>query len=433
MAHTENSFPKDFNLDTLVLTPLDGRDIDLRYIYSELNIFEDIYDNAVSGNLAITDANNQIKNLPIMGFEQITIKFNSPGKRSLSGKYVIYKISDRVPDADKSQKYILHFCSMEQIINDSANTGISYNGFLISDMVAKMQKDFLMSSFYDIEPTKFLHSFIIPNTFSPFQSINWLSTRANSAQFAGANYMYFQNQLGYNFTSLERLNSRNTVIEYVYGIANVRRTDQGNVRYNDRNLELEQRGITEYTISNHIDVLDNLISGMYANRVYTYDFLKKQFNFTDYNYSDSFNTLKHVESNTKFNPINNKSGPTKLAIKKLQNLVSPASTTRFYVANTSDPFPNRVENWLGLRISQLQEINNITLNITVPGDSERVIGETVSVLLPSAEPAQNKELQFDTYFQGRYLISSLKHTIQQDKYVTKMELVKDSVFSPITY
>lgn len=428
---TDSIETKDYHIESLILTPLHSDPIDLRNIFMEFSIFEDLYSNSVSGNILISDAANQIKNLPILGFETLTIKFNAPNKKSLSGTYIIYKISNREPDQDKSQMYVLNFCSKEQITEASVSVGKSYNGKLISDIANDLQTSFLNSSFFDLEPTKFLHSIIIPNTFSVFEAMNWLTTRANSNTYNGANYMYFQNQSGYNFTSLERLNSKPSVIEYVYGVANVRRSDQGNVTHKDRNYDLEQRSILQYNISTHIDVLANLTSGMYANRVCTYDFVNKKFGVKDYNYSDSYTKQVHTEPNNKFNILTKQTGPTKLITNKFQKSIDPQANLRFYVDNPSESFPNQVNNWLGQRIAQIQEINNITIKIVVPGDSERKIGETVSILLPSPEALLHDELQYDTYFQGKYLISGLRHVVQQGQYLTYMELVKDSVFSPI--
>jgi hypothetical protein len=425
--------PRDFYLESLIITSNAGLDIDLKYIYVEINIFEDMYSNSVSGSLLINDAQNQIKTLPILGNETLTIKFSAPNKKSLSGKYKVYKISDREPDKEKSQNYLLHFCSKEQLIDAGQNMGKSYNGKLISDMVNDIQTKFLNSSIFNLEPTKYLHSFIIPNTFSPFKAINWLSTRSVSSTYNGANFVYFQNKNGYNFTSLERLNAANTTVEYVYGPANIRRTDQGNSGHRDKDLELEQRLILSYSIKNHIDILDNIVSGMYANRVYTYDLLGKKFGMSDYNYSGQYNTFTHIEPNSKYNIDTKNAGSTKLVTDSVQRMISPESVSRFYITNPSDPFPNRVETWLGRRLAQLQEINNITMKLVIPGDSERKIGDVISVKLPSSEPSINGQQQYDTYFQGRYMVTSLRHIIGLNDYITVLEVIKDSVFSPIPY
>ena len=94
-----------------------------------------------------------------------------------------------------------------------------------------------------------------------------------------------------------------------------------------------------------------------------------------------------------------------------------------------DNYPFLPEKWLPIRISQLQQLHNIKLTITLPGDSERTVGEIVEFMLPSPEPTVNNEQIDDKYYKGRYLVQSVRHIIDQDKYRTVLELVQDSVYT----
>jgi hypothetical protein len=110
---------------------------------------------------------------------------------------------------------------------------------------------------------------------------------------------------------------------------------------------------------------------------------------------------------------------------------TPESNLRLFPQDRPDSeYPNKVEEWLHVRTSQLQQINNVKLFVTVPGDSRRKVGETVDFLLPSPEPPVNKEEQYDSFLRGKYLISQVRHTIDQSQYETHLQLVKDSVFTP---
>ncbi len=65
----------------------------------------------------------------------------------------------------------------------------------------------------------------------------------------------------------------------------------------------------------------------------------------------------------------------------------------------------------------------------VPGDSERTIGEVVEFNLPSPEPPVNNQQVDDKFYRGKFLVQSVRHIIDIDKYRTVLELVKDSVFT----
>ena len=69
----------DYNLSHIDLINHDGITMDLKYIVIELNIYESIYKNAVTGSVVITDARNQIGRLEIQGLERIAFKLSTPG------------------------------------------------------------------------------------------------------------------------------------------------------------------------------------------------------------------------------------------------------------------------------------------------------------------------------------------------------------------
>jgi hypothetical protein len=92
-----------------------------------------------------------------------------------------------------------------------------------------------------------------------------------------------------------------------------------------------------------------------------------------------------------------------------------------------DGFPFLPDMWIPCRISQLQQLQNIKVGIMVPGDSERTVGQVVEINIPSPEPPLNGTEQVnDKYYSGRFLIQSLRHKIDTKKYMTIMEVVKDS-------
>ena len=69
----------DYNLSAIDLINHRGEIIDLKYIVIELNIYESIYKNAVTGTVVIADAKNQIGRLEVQGLERIAFKLSSPG------------------------------------------------------------------------------------------------------------------------------------------------------------------------------------------------------------------------------------------------------------------------------------------------------------------------------------------------------------------
>ena len=92
------------------------------------------------------------------------------------------------------------------------------------------------------------------------------------------------------------------------------------------------------------------------------------------------------------------------------------------------------EDTMLVRRSQVQQINSIRLQINVPGDSQRTVGEVVEIRLPAIEQKNQKSGgKLDLMFSGRYLISKIKHVITSKAggYETVMMLIKDSFENPL--
>ena len=89
---------------------------------------------------------------------------------------------------------------------------------------------------------------------------------------------------------------------------------------------------------------------------------------------------------------------------------------------------NYVIQWMQQRISQMQQIQNIRILATIPGDSTRRSGDLVSITLPSPEAPINDQQPIDSYLTNRYLVTGVRHVLNRKQFVTHLELTKDSIF-----
>ena len=67
-------FAGDYKLDHVFLHNHKGDVVDIKKVMVELNIFESIYKNALTGSIVIADAQNLISKLEIHGTERISFK-----------------------------------------------------------------------------------------------------------------------------------------------------------------------------------------------------------------------------------------------------------------------------------------------------------------------------------------------------------------------
>ena len=402
--------PKNYQINELTLINVAGQTLDVKYLLVEFSLHEDLFNNCLTGKLTLNDANNEINNFPIFGFEQCIDEFLPPEKRTIKVNFEIYKVHDRHLVKDRQLVYELDLVSKEAINNLKIRTSTSYKNKLISEMVEDLHIKRLNGSPINIETTKGAHHFIIPNI-SPIEAINWLSSMAVSTRHLGAFYLYFQDSSSYNFVSLESLLQAPTTEKYLLHPSNIRNSvDEKNVRQ----LDVDIRGIQEIHFVNVADTLENMIAGMYGSKLIRHDLRNKTFPESDFSYTESFPNLAHVQKFKMFSDL------------RPDNRTSPDTKLKLFTTGPKE-FPYNSENWMQVRISQMKSLTNIRMVITVPGDSNRKVGDIIEIELPSPESLVNDEIVYDKYYRGRFLITSLKHRIELDSYLTTMEVIKDSV------
>ena len=124
----------DYNLSAFInLIPYnydaDGSDIkrlDIFNLVQEINIFESLNSDVITGSMVVVDATNTFGDVPIAGFERLEFKITTPGLSRVydfsvkTGNPVfVYKVSDREELNQSTQVYVLEFCSIERIKNES--------------------------------------------------------------------------------------------------------------------------------------------------------------------------------------------------------------------------------------------------------------------------------------------------------------------------
>jgi hypothetical protein len=404
------SYTGDFSLINCYLTTVDGQQHEMRYIMTEINVYEDLWSNQTTCDILVNDATNMIQNLPIFGFETLLLEFQTPNKTKFSKTFRLVRITDRKLIRERQAGYVMHFVSVEAVTNLKVRVSKSYKGKLISDIVSDLHNNWLNGNTINIETTKYQHHIIIPKL-SPCHAINWLATRANSAAYNGANYLYYEDKNQFNFVSVESLMAQSSVQYYTFQVAAIREDQLG---YKPEDLAANNIAMQSHSFEHYSDILENLQTGMYGNELYTHSNSRKIWKDYTFDYPSSFDNYEHLyASNLLFDPIFNDNVPdSKLKLHS--------------TGHDQDGYPFLPELWLPCRISQLQQLQNIQVTVTIPGDSDRTVGQVVELRIPSPEPPINNEQVNDKYYNGYFLVKALRHKIDTDKYVTIMDLIKDS-------
>lgn len=411
-------FPKDVRVNKIILKSDNGTEIDIYNFFTEINIYENMFSNVLSGDIFIIDSLNLLAQVPIIGQEKLEITYFTPildKERTL--EFNIYKVSDRVLMRDRCQSYALHFMSKEGIVNLTKKVSRSYTG-LSHNIVEKLVHNELESEKNIFFEESVNNQKIVVPTWSPLKTINWLSKRSSNG--LNASYFFYEDFDGFHFKTFNKIIGDSVAkCKYYYGPTNHR--DQGEGKQGYRKIGLDQYNIETYALKEGRNIASQIKSGLYSGKLVTYDLTKKQTNNYELNYHDYHSKITHVDDYLL--------RPNKTDLDGINVSEIPDSNYNYKVIS-SNQYPSIEDNQFPhdhvlQRDSELSSIGNTRLQIVVPGDSSRRIGDIVDVVLPSPQP-QFEENVLDKYISGRYMVTAIRHLIQKDKYTMQLELVKDS-------
>lgn len=403
---------RQFDLSTILLIDSAGRKVDIKFMVKDLNIYQDMYANVMSGELVVDDSMNIIGQTMLHGNEFVFIKFTSATEIPFEKFFRVYKVSDMVLTNPSTVRYTLHLCSEEFLLNQQTRVSKSYKNMLCSDIVRDICNRYLeipLTKFplENSEPTTGVRSVIVPNM-KPFEAINFISAMSLNADMSGA-YLFFETIHGYIFKSLN-----NIVAGPTYKTIQVK---PQNILSENSLASENQHTAYKYELKQGFDVLESLANGGFRGSMLKLNLIDQT---KDY--------ISVFPTNSKFNGLNTYM-PINDATNRLGLTLTDASAfVRMYV----DVNANMSENWLLQRAMQMSLLNAHRVNIEVAGDTQLTVGVIVELQFPQRRPVNDSsQIELDPDKSGRYLITGARHRITNNKYTCYLELCKDSSIAPV--
>ena len=448
----EIAFAGDYNLTHIDLYNHKGQVIDLKNIVLELNIYESIYKNAVTGSIVVTDANNFIGKMEIQGLEKLAFKIETPGVDEINSidasittgePFHVYKITNRKQINQNLTLYTLHFASREFMRNIRTKVSQAYEGSThLAVMNIFLNENYLHSKrnlFY--EPTGNSDKIVIPNI-TPFKAINMLAQRALSKNTNGVGYYFYETTKGFHFRSWASMCSDKGKFE--------RRKKQifysMPMKVNDPNIidkvGHEYRSVESYSfVNNFHDIAANTALGTYGHRVITHNLFDKSITEDDYNYhlqfGDTVHTdftnkpkdkLKHAVANATVDYDNKKN-----VSSYPESRVSLQSSTRFLHDDDVGSYgidASEDSRKTGERISQRNQVMHGTvLKLVVKGQSYIQAGDLIEFNVRPIDTNLGEDK--DERFAGDYVVTKVRHKIASSEYKMILECAKDSSYQPL--
>lgn len=413
-------YATDFQLSELTITSASGQRVDIREVLRELVLYEDLFSNAMTGSVFISDTQDLINVLPIVGGEYLSVTLSKPSTiQKIQKTFRVYKITERRKSSPSSEDYILHFCSEEVILNESILISNSYRQATISSIVKDVASNYLKmgaTKFPTESLTQTTGNFdVILPFWSPFYAINWLARMARTSGATGCSFLFFEDNQGYRFVPIELLVQEDPIQVINFMPLNL----AGQTREKSDKSDTQQRleSAEDYELSSAPDLIQSISAGTYAGRLMRVNILDQQVKTSTLNGLDFFGKTKHT----------NKNSFLQASLDRM-NIPQTERHDSFYRVAVDNL---KVETWLLQRNAYISGIHGFQLKVSIAGNMALRVGQVITLNLPSARIGRPEEKPLDKLYSGKYLITAIQHKIDRNKYVCILELSKDSVETPL--
>lgn len=410
---------------------------DLRPYLNRIDLFEDMFTPAVTGQIYLRDTISITNIAPLLGLEQLWLKFSNTDKttrnRRAYGPYpfAVYSQEHRSPVAKGAEEYVLNLASPELITSLSRKISFSFNDKPedIIDKIVREPYGLASKKALEKQSTKSKIKMVVPYM-SPLEVIKLVTLQGQSADNE-ANYVFFETLDGYYYVSFQELLRRASVdpnIPTIYlDLAGYR--DMGDTPLR---IKAEQLQVTL-----GFDMMYGLARGYFASVTYAPDVLSGVcgVEYSGIGWGGAY------DKRVKVNPNGLDLYPPELGLA-----TSPTSriflvpTTAFSAANTqltgkdTSITDNFIAQTIDGRNRELLGLQTRTIRGRVAGAPELHAGKIINVQFPTTLNNQKGAQELQDIASGRYIIINAKHSIVPDGragflYETVFEAVTDSFAS----
>jgi hypothetical protein len=406
----------EFEIKSMVIgSPKTNIQVDIRGIFEEMNIYDSVLLNSISGNIIIVDSIGILKGFEFDGSEYLLIEMSKiTDLFPFKAVFHIYKQSRKDILTQGSVSYQLNFISDEYTVSEQTRVAQHYET-TYSNMANLILKDYLKlaptKSKGIINPSQGIRSVIIP-TMKPLDALTWCSKRALDVNDKPT-FLFYENFDGYNFASI-------TDIFKQTPLANINFTPKNLTN----NLNVEFFGVRDYEVLDQFDFIENTKSGVYAKTGRFYDINNRTYKEIKTNFNQDQSGVGSANANKNIPPSKNN-------IFNIRPEQAYSSKIESYFYNSKltgkEETPDK---WLLQRESIMQNLFARKIRVVMAGNFLYTSGKLMNVFVPkfSVSASNDSDSGLDKFLSGNYLIVSTKHTLRAEsrEHTTTMDLVTDS-------
>lgn len=412
-------FAGDVNVKSATLTSLiNGKKMDISNQILTIQIFEDIFSPFITGSLILKESLDLAANFPFVGEEIVDLKIYTPTfdkapNGVIQGTFYIYKMGDREEYAERSNIYQLFFISVEAVVDLNTKISKGYEGLIheiVGSILVDSENGLSTSKKMNISQTDNKIKYV-SNFWSPVKNILFCAEHAKSKD--AASFIFFENREGFNFVTLDSLNSSAVLQRFEHNNSTQEIAPGGG---SVRDLAKDYGRITEFHTPTTFDYMDKVGSGAFGSTMLFMDLTtKKYFNIKYSIFDDQTQRLNNY-------PPTSTNLFSTYRSKIFNDVIQTEMFTDFGDVSTATTAQSRT--------ARLKQATYFRLRIVVPGRTDYTVGKKVYVKKYKSEPISKSDKEediIDSIISGNYLIGSINHVIDKEKHECHMELIKDSL------
>jgi hypothetical protein len=374
------------------------------------DIFEDMAKPTMYATFTMNDNIGLISKFPIIGEEEIHFEFQSPGMaKPTLFKFRSFAISNIQKDANgKGSTYTIRCVSEEHLYAGSSLVKESFSDTISNIIPIILSKNLQTKKALSVDPTKGITTIPIPKL-HPLKAIDMLRQRAVSAEYAASAYVFFENQAGFNFKTIEGLIKGNRD-----SIGSREFNAQQNTMGSKESMAAAFRTIIKYEALVKNDSNKKAAEGVFSAVTKTFDLNAKTFESKDFKLKDVFDKIQTPD----------KSAQIPSSDQFINQFASRVPKQFFTLKDTSRP-DTFIDMAMATRNSFVVLLNSDVTRVLVHGDTGLKVGDMVKMNLPDASGTTDKKKP-DKMTSGNYLVVRLRHMVTTST-KTKHEIVFDCV------
>jgi hypothetical protein len=379
---------------------------DIRNLVSYVEYFENILSPAASCAITINDASGFYQQLKKDGGEDVMISFGERVGDSIRMKFKTAKISDRVRVKENQDTYKINCVPSEFIDNNAKEIVKSYQGKKIDEIVKEVHDEYIKSatslktSLVTTESTEGQSAYTGTGR-SPIAVLRWACKEGKSAEAKASNYVYYQDRDGYHFKTIDKMLQSSSIATLSYATQNIGKAGGDPAT---KIIAFDQQTDTNQ--------LDSTFNGSNSDHWYFYD------PTTGVIGGGSKRDGAGDTTHTGRNPV---TGEEQSARGQRFNFVVAPGFSESKFRDSRDPTIKQRRRTLpehGAKSSAANQLDNLVMNVRVPGFVKYKPGVKVNLRIP----ANQESNQIDKR-SGDYLITAVRHITYRDDKDMKYECI----------